>query len=399
MDTTSPVNSVKEIKEMKGQRKNAKKKRRIIMNNDGGEATQSCSTASVEEFLRCRTSPLLGSQVDTIFYCTSSGFGLFSHYNEVAEIFTTKKGIFSKNITNDLIEQGTDPLKIMVGFCREHAIEIFWSMRMNDTHDSYTDEMFSENHWKQEHPEFLMGKKEDNFPFGANQWAAVNYALPDVRERAFRIIQDVCMRYDVDGIEMDFFRHPHYFKNQMLGEEVTQENCDMLTDLIKRVRKMTEEVAIDKGHPILIATRVPDSVGYAKAIGIDLVRWLEEGLVDIVIGSGYFQLEPWENFVALGKPYEVQMYAGLSGSRLVSAKDPCDEGDIQIWRGEAYKAWKAGVDGIYTFNRFDPRDPIFRELGSIEVLEGLEKKLSSAPVVPKNKINNWLKDGKEFMKL
>ena len=33
-------------------------------------------------------------------------------------------------------------------------------------------------------------------------------------------------------------------------------------------------------------------------------------------------------------------------------------------RGEALNAWHAGVSGIYTFDRFDPRDPIFREPGS-----------------------------------
>ena len=46
--------------------------------------------------------------------------------------------------------------------------------------------------------------------------------LPEVREKVFRIFRDVCMRYDVDGIEMDFFRHPLYFREMMLGEPVSR---------------------------------------------------------------------------------------------------------------------------------------------------------------------------------
>ena len=91
---------------------------------------------TANEVLRHRTLPLLGSQVDSIFYCTlSSGFGLFTHNTKVGEVFNKKVGIVPYNITRELIDKGTDPLQIMVEFCRKNGIEIFWSMRMNDTHD------------------------------------------------------------------------------------------------------------------------------------------------------------------------------------------------------------------------------------------------------------------------
>ncbi|MBN1489205.1 MAG: hypothetical protein JXA69_04750, partial [Phycisphaerae bacterium] len=58
-------------------------------------------------------------------------------------------------------------------------------------------------------------------------------------------------------------------------------------------------------------------------------------------------------------------------------------------------AWAAGVDGIYTFNRFNPQDPIFRELGDPKKLEALE---STYEFIPGSSIDNWLKDGKRFLK-
>ena len=83
------------------------------------------------------------------------------------------------------------------------------------------------------------------------------------------------------------------------------------------------------------------------------------------------------------------------GSRLVAAATPETKGDIRPWRGQAANAWAAGVDGIYTFNRFNPHDPIFRELGDPKKLETLE---STYEFMPGGQIDRWLKDGKRFLK-
>jgi len=350
---------------MKEARKKAAfRKRRIIMNNDGNDCwnPRPGEPKTPESFLSKRTTPLLGSQVDAIFYCTGV-FNSYTHQGQETELRTlADRGI--TDWAHELIGQGRDSLRIMVDFGHEHGIEVFWSMRMNDTHDSADPALHCR--WKKDHPDLLMGKSTDRFPYGGRRWSAVNYELAPVREKVFRILQDVATRYDVDGLELDFFRHPVYFRPQLTGEPVTQAQCDLMTDLIRRVRQMADAQAEKRGRPMLIAVRVPDSLGFARAIGLDLQRWLEEGLIDIVVGSGYFHLEPWENLVALGKRYEVPVYACLSGSRVVSSDKPESRGDIALWRGEAMRAWEAGVNGIYTFNRFNPRDPIFRELGSPE---------------------------------
>ncbi len=70
------------------------------------------------------------------------------------------------------------------------------------------------------------------------------------------------------------------------------------------------------------------------------------------------------------------------------------KGGIDVWRGEAANAWKAGVNGIYTFNRFDPNDAIFRELGSPETLAG---KKQTDKYQPGSAMDYWLKGGKKFL--
>ncbi len=389
--TTSPSPA---LDMTKARHQAAHRKRRIIMNNDGNDCwgAKNAGPRTPEGFLKQRTTPLVGSQVDAIFYCTGV-FNVYTHHSQETESRTNAdRGV--DDWAHTLFQTtGRDSLQIMADFGHKQGWEVFWSMRMNDTHDSGDAKMLSK--WKKEHPQLLMGTSADKFRYGGRRWSAVNYGLPQVREKVFRILSDVATRYDIDGLELDFFRHPVYFKPQMTGQPVTQEHCDMMTELLKRVRTMADEVAAKRGRPMLIAVRVPDSIGYAKAIGLDLIRWLQDDLIDLMVGTCYFHLEPWENFVALGKRYDKPVYACLSASRIVSPKNPGDTGRIQVWRGEALRAWQAGVSGIYTFNRFNPKDPIFRDLGDPELLKTLDRTYTFNPG---QAIESWLKDGKRFLK-
>lgn len=373
----------------------AHRERRIIMNNDGNDCRKKPDVdepVTAENFLRQRTSPLVGSHVDTIFYCTGI-VNVYTHHSDETELRATADRAVVDWAHQLKAKTGYDSLEIMIDFGHDQGWEIFWSMRMNDTHDSGDPTMLCQ--WKKDHPDLLMGQTGQKFPHGGHRWSAVNYALPEAREKIFRILQDVATRYDVDGLELDFWRHPVYFKQQMTGQPVTQEQCDLMTDLLRRVRAMTDSRAEQRGRPFLIAARVPDSIGFSKEIGLDLVHWMEEDLVDILSVGGYYRFEPWENFVALGRKYKVPVYAVLSASRLVSSSAPESEGDLKLWRGAALRAWKAGVDGIYTFNRFNPKDPIFRELGDPKLLETKEHSYQFIP----GKINDyWLKNAKRFLK-
>ena len=144
----------------------------------------------------------------------------------------------------------------------------------------------------------------------------MNFALPEVRDLAFRYIEEVCENYDIDGIELDFFRHPVFFKSTSRGKSATQAELDAMTDLVKRVRAMTEEVGTNRGKPILIAMKVPDSVEYCQTIGLDLEAWLKNDCLDMLIPGGYFQINDWEYSIALARKYSVKVYPSLDESRL-----------------------------------------------------------------------------------
>lgn len=348
------------------------RQRRILYNNDGGDSRVPSSPQTIRSFLSTRTTPLLDSHVDTIIYDTTAGsFGLFAHATEVGEVFLTRAGRYQYNMTPDLIfNHQTDPLQVMIDFAREHEYEFFWTMRMNDTHDASNDLLMPD--FKRKHPELLFGTNTHRPPHGA--WSGVDYGQACIRKLAFRFVEEVALNYDVDGIMLDFFRHPVFFKKAAWGQPVGPDELDLMTDLIRKIRTRLEEISAVKEKVILLAVRIPDSVAYNLDIGIDIERWLSDGLIDLVMPSGYFRLSPWDDFVQLGHRYGVPVYPSLDESRVI--EDPGfvpDRNSLQSYRARAMNIWQSGADGIHMFNMFTPSHPMLREIGSIETLLGKEK--------------------------
>lgn len=393
-----PVKEMTSIEGLRAERKRlAHRKRRIIFNNDGCDAVYFCDEATPQCLLEDRTTNLLGKQVDTIAYCTwCSGFGHFTHATKLGDVFDTtsvagapNKVGFSNNKVGAFIKQGTDPLDIMVDFCKKNGIEVWWTMRMNDTHDRYGAWYSSYLYppFKKENPGCVLDPANPKI-------TGVNYAMERVRDTALAYIREVCENYDVDGIDLDFYRHLLYFPSNADLKDATQEERDMMTDLMRKVRAMTEEVGMKRGRPILVSVRVPDDVGYCKAKGFDIEKWLEEGLVDTMEVTGYVRLNPWETSVALGHKYDVPVFAGLSETRM---KDRGPRGTVDCYRGRAMNAWAAGADAIYLFNAFNPNHPLWNELGDPKSLQTRDKLFTTGCRGFKPYINQWIKDGYRFL--
>lgn len=358
--------------------------RRVLFNNDGGEPAVEMKEPTAEDFLSRRTTKLAGTHVDAIFYCTrTSGFGVFTHFTKIGQVFTCTAGRYAGNQMGALLKAGLDPLQMQIDFGRGRHIEVFWSLRMNDTHDGsktdYGPILFRDNKLKNEHPEYLLGTIKKPLKHGA--WSAVNFALPEVRDLAFRYIEEVCRNYDIDGVELDFFRHPVFFPSTARGEPATRAELDAMTDLVKRVRTMTDEVGAHRGKPILIAMKVPDSVEYCQAIGLDLETWLKQDYLDLLIPGGYFQLNEWEYSVALAHRYGVKVYPSLDESRLKDKDANALRVAINGYRGRAASAWAAGVDGVYFFNFNDtkPQVSLLNEAGDSAALMKLDRDYFASP--------------------
>ena len=381
-------------------RKAAHRIRRVIVNNDGNDNRWDrggdLEVITPELLLAKRSLPLAEAPVDTVFYCDGVTF-VYSHRSKFAE----SEHRMGKDVVDKFFwDRGTDALQITTEYFHQHGKEVFWSMRMNDNHDSKINELLSQ--FKKDHPELLVGYNEKKILYPRGKFNCFDFSHSKIHDMVVESCREVIDNYDVDGIELDFFRHPAYFKEQFLGKEVTSEHCDMMTGTIRRIRKALDARAMERGRAALLAVRVPDSPEYGRAIGVDWLSWVKEGLVDLVIGGDYFKCGTWREFGKIGRDYNIPVYACLEQRRLVTMVGKDLEGKAELgsieelWRDEAYAAWQGGVNGIYMFNRFDPDDPILQMVGNPRKLEKLK-------AVPRESYGNnkgyndpgyWVKGGR-----
>ena len=172
--TQQPTAQEYSLKQLKRERtKMTLRKRRLVFNNDGDELWLE-TNCTREGILAARTTGLAGSHVDAIWHWGSDGYKLIQRGGPFAQLYTMDKN--GPNYKRALAahkslmaDSGKDNLEIMIDFCREHDMEIFYSNRMNDVHDSYFPGRLYLT--KIAHPEWCLGTKEE----------AKEYGYPDTR--------------------------------------------------------------------------------------------------------------------------------------------------------------------------------------------------------------------------
>ena len=386
------------------QSRQAKLERRhaVIHNNDGNDAYQfpQDRNFSIADFLDIRSAGLKGSDVTVISYCTiSSSFGQFTHHTKIGELLDRphqRPG--RRNIVPELIRLGTDPLRVTSTFAHENGFDFYWSLRINDTHDSIHRPDRPYERWsklKTAHPEYLFGACGEKFPHG--RWSAVDFSHAEIRDLCVQYCTEVCQNYDVDGIELDFFRHLYLFPSIARGQVATREQLDLMTGMVKQIRDMTETCGMAKSKPIVVLVRIPDSVEYCRAVGIDIETWMKQGLIDIIVGSDYFRLNPWRYLAAAGHSGGVKVYAGLSEPRVNDEHPLLKRRQNAVYCARSAAAWQAGVEGIYSFNEYATRNRYLSEIGHVEKLKN-KNTLYFATYV-NGKPDSYLKNGAGYATL
>jgi hypothetical protein len=263
-------------------------------------------------------------------------------------------------------------------------MEAFASVRMNDVHDSFIPGWLPT--WKKKHPELLVDPR-GMLPSLELYVTSEDFTHKAVRNRKLEIIEEVAQRYDVDGFEFDFIRHPVFFSRTLRGLPVIDEEIEIMTAFMRRIRELTDREAQRRGRPLLLAARVPDDFQLAMNIGLDLRNWLEEDLVDILIaGGGYapFTLQVPE-FTELAHQYDVPVYPCINQG---AAENLSRGAFLECVRALAANWYRAGADGIYTWNLGSPFEyktgqdldetrrrlyACVEEIGDPKLLEGKDK--------------------------
>jgi len=267
-----------------------------------------------------------------------------------------------------LFREGIDPTGYLLEYARKKGLQAWVSMRMNDIHDvQLIDSPIHSKFWR-EHPEYW--RRRDRFKSWPDR--ALDYGQKPVRDHAMALIRELCARYDMDGLELDWMRFGYHFRE---GEEI--EKGKELTKWMGEVRALVNATAKKRGHPIALVVRVPSHPDVSRQLGMDAITWAKRGYVDRIVPTPFWATTdfdiPIDRWRELLKETNVPVTAGLEARVEPYPGSPTLPNTPERKRGAAMAALARGSDGIYLFNYMGEqhRTPfLFKELGSIATLKG-----------------------------
>ena len=370
---------------------------RIIFNWDGTAHGFSEYPQSIDQLLGMAYAPLEGSQIGALFWCIGEdeakwpsenipviGDAEGCHYGSVKSM-RRAEGIRA------MFERGEDLYGEMVKRGHDAGVHVYCSIRMNDNH-FWSDPTRSEqplapedmaktvrpglSQMRKDHPEWVLGVGN------APRWAATswNMAIPEVKEYKLKHITEACQQADWDGVEIDWQRHAFH-----LPEHDAYRLRYTLTDLQRAVRRMTDQIARERGKPFHVAVRVGASLETCRRIGYDVETWIKEGLCDTIATNANSGTDPGvevEEYVKLVDGTGIKLYPGFDSHGVSGQGHLIPSGQwLEGWySGLAKSYYDRGAEGIHIFNwhrLHRARRSLLATIGSPETLKRKNKVYTS----------------------
>jgi hypothetical protein len=290
--------------------------------------------------------------------------------------FRQRYGIEPSNSFTALVLAGDDTVGVFVQHCREKRLKPFLSYRLNDAHHlEYADGkpepwMFETLcQFYVEHPEYRLGKTPTEW--GKWEFKGQNWAIPEVREYKFRLIQELAQNYDIDGMELDYQRFPYFFRQD---ETTPEQRVAIMVEFVGRVRALLDRTA-KAGHSRWLGVRIPDELKLLGRLGIDIARFRAAG-VDIFNVSSFYETRlPLADLPAMRQAApDAAFYYELHSTPQVWNLDVRGPGydthmfrrcTREMLRTTAHMAYARGCDGVSFFNF-----PYYRPFGTDQDLRG-----------------------------
>ncbi|TAG10862.1 MAG: hypothetical protein EAZ42_02260 [Verrucomicrobia bacterium] len=170
--------------------------------------------------------------------------------------------------------------------------------------------------------------------FGTMTWA--DPALPEVRERATRVILDVVRRYDIDGVHLDDYFYPYPSGDLRFpdGKSPAQRRSyvdGFVKNLYGSVKRQKPWVRVGISPFGIWRPGVPSGIeagidSYEQLAG-DSRKWLKNGWVDYLAPQLYWRESPRkQSFSLLLNWWRQQgsrpVWPGIATSRIQSSEDP-----------------------------------------------------------------------------
>jgi hypothetical protein len=269
-----------------------------------------------------------GSQIDAIWWDIGG--------SPLASSYPSKAGPpVAHPLLQQWLREGVDWVEQLVKETRRRKLEVFWNHRISEVECLPEGGLSKQpDPLKIEHPDWVIPASW--WPQG--MW---NVAAPGFRARQVALLRELATRYDLDGIQIDFSRHV-----PCLPAGQQWELRDHVTELMRMVRSMLLETARQRGRPLLLAAKTPQTLEGCRVDGFDVQAWAEQHLVDVLtLGSRSMDVDVEGIRAAVGD--KIQLQPCFDDHH---ATDGYRYGSIEFLRGVFANHFQRGADSVVTFN-------------------------------------------------
>lgn len=284
----------------------------------------------------------------------------------------TGDGYVTKSI-QAFIERGEDHTKLAVEAARSMDKKVYIGFRAQAFQATPAFEDYFTSRFYRDHPEYRAYDR-DGTPA-----MRMSYAVPQVREHIYGILREV-LQYKPDGIEIIYFRglplmlwedaFSDLFKakygvdaKQVLENDprLYELRGEIMTGFMRDVRKLLDDVQKEQGKTerYELMASVVHTENDNKKFGLDVERWVKEGLIDkISIFPAAFHTDTskpvdMDWFKKITKGTNVEVYPLMIGWRLSSYEDAISNAREYYEKGAAgLLFWDPFPTGMYS-----PRPP------------------------------------------
>ena len=318
--------------------------KRIVLNDDGWIMSQIMTPVTTAVLKERIVDTYVDSGLDTLSWCIGdTGRQRYETLDILAQPDHLPQGrendLAAQNLRR-LIDSDGGPVTIFTKLCHEIGLKFLPSVRMNSHYDrSVADDAGS---IRQDHPEYLIGQTGDEFIPNTTEWGirtGLDYARAEVRSHVAALVIDLFERFDTDGVELDFMRHPAFFR-----VEEAYGSRHLITDMLRQIRARMDEVSATTGRDLELLVRVPPTLADSARIGLDVETWIGEGIVDTVAaGGGFIPLHGQvEEFVEAASDTDCRTLGSIESLRPATEEESV--------HAIASRLYEGGASGLYLFN-------------------------------------------------
>ena len=350
--------------------------RRVIIHSDGFSGFFSGGYDTKEKLER-----MIDRFTDTAIYSFDWCVGpssTFTYNTRIGTIFGSNIEKFwrrgdkrAAEAVRTLIAGGNDPLRVVVERAHKRGVRINATLRMNANYGGEPAKAFNgEFYWQHLHCRIVDDKGKPR--------AHLSYAYREVRDFRLSIIKEAA-GYGVDGIHLNFLRHPPFFgydpplveaflarygvqpKKCSDDKRWHQLRADIMTSFVRQVRAALDEIGNRTGKRLALSATM-EYRNYLEQ-GLDVERWVKEGLVDLIspgvhgLGGTYF---PVKHFAAMVQGTNCRLFPMLECT--IKGHDPTPESErgeivyesqrmtLNRFRARFLELHREGAEGVYPFN-------------------------------------------------